>query len=72
MSFIVPQYKCDACGTIAEAKWTGQPHWDIPDGWHEQLIDGKYFEYCGDCIRPCGCGQCGGLPSHECLANKMT
>jgi hypothetical protein len=66
--FIQPKYMCDYCEQIVVAEWTGQPHWDIPDGWTETRDD---KHYCEDCSRSCGCGQCGGLASYICIGEKL-
>jgi len=68
--FIPPRYVCDCCHTDEEAEWTGLPHWDIPLRWSEVYIAGKDKHFCIDCSRSCECGQCGGLPSWECMENK--
>ena len=72
MSFIAPIYKCDHCCSVAAAQWTGEPHWDVPDGWAEHYDPDANRHYCEDCMRPCGCGQCGGLPSWECAKDRRS
>jgi len=61
MSLIEPKYKCDKCGVVQEAEWTGLPDWDVPKGWMEQFISGIQEEkhFCPECFVKLQCTECG-------------
>ena len=67
--FLPPKYRCDACGSEQAAEWTGLPNWDVSLGWAEHYNpNGENKHYCKSCMKQCGCGQCGGLPTWECMS----
>ena len=61
MTLIPPKYRCDKCGVVEEAEWTGLPHWDIPDGWYEYFISGieGELQFCPECYFKLKCTECG-------------